>query len=362
MMKRATWATVLAVVGGCGSSTPPPNNPSNLSRVDPMTVDAGASMLSNEPDAGVTAVTPTEPAPPAAPVRIVAGERRAVPAPGPHVTITAPRNGSTVREDRVEVRLNVLHWRNVADANDHRHIHLVLDNEAYRRVDDPSQPVVLEHLSPGTHVLRAFPGWETHETVKEAGAFAMVVFHVGAAAQNFSFNPRAPLLTYSRPKGAVNGADASRVLLDFYLTNIPANGVGPQGFRVRPTVDGHAMDELTAWVPYYIENLPDGPHTIALQLLDAHGQPAPGMFNEPEQHITVSHAAAAETHGDHHPAPAPAAANAPLHTTNSTVNSAPVAPGEPGIVSPGGDPSAAPASSTTSAAPAESTTAPVTGH
>ena len=287
---------------GCASSAPPTNTPASVNNPPPAAVDASVSNLRNEPaDAAAAAVVDV---PATLAVRIVAGERRAVPTPAPHVAITAPANGSTVREDRVEVRLAVQHWRNASDANDHRHIHLVLDNEEYRRVDDPSQPVVLEHLSQGTHVLRAFPGWETHETVKHDGAFAMVVFNVGAATPHFGFDPHAPLLTYSRPKGTVSGADASHVLLDFYLTNVPADALGAQGFRVCPTIDGTALDDLTSWVPYAIENLADGPHTIALQLIDRTGNAAPGPFNHAERRITVSHAAPAETHA--HPAHADA--------------------------------------------------------
>ncbi len=257
-------------------------------------------MLSNDPDAAVAA--PAAAAEPLPPMAIVAGERREVPAPTPRVQISAPTNNATIREDRVEVRLNVQNWRDVANASDMRHVHLVLDNDPYIRVDDPSRPVPLEHLAQGTHVLRAFPGWETHETVKTAGAYAMVVFHVGAASRDLRFNPRAPMLTYSRPKGRVDGPGADHILLDFYLANVPANQVGPRAYRVRPSIDGAAQAELTAWVPYYIDHLPDGEHAITLELLGPNGQPAPGPFNRGEQRITVSRA------------PAPATPNTPAAT------------------------------------------------
>lgn len=342
MKKISMQAGALALAFGCSSSTPPANSSMNASNTPPA-VDAGVSMLTNEPDAG-----PPAPPPPAPePVRIVAGESRTAPTPSPRVTITAPRNGVTVREDRVEVRLNVTNWRDVNNANDHRHVHLVLDDEPYRRVDDPRQPVVLEHLSPGTHVLRAFPGWETHETVKTAGAFAMAVFHVGRPAQNFAFNPRSPLLTYSRPKGEVNGTEADRILLDFYLTNVPANAMGAEGFRVRPSIDGHAMDDLTAWTPFYIEHLPDGPHTIGLQLIGRDGAPVAGPFNTTEHRITVNHAAPAASHG------AAVVVTPNVRTTNAATTAAPTAPATPEAVAPGtappsADPSIPPASAPTS--------------
>ena len=293
MNRPFSLALALVVALGCRSSsdtnTPPNQTTTSQNTSSGQEADASASMLSNDPDASMApSTTPTPPMPQMGPVAIVPGERRDVPSPTPRVAIRAPANNSTIREDRVEVRLNVQNWRNVNDQGDQRHVHLVLDNEPYRRVDDPTRPVALEHLAQGTHVLRAFPGWETHETVKTDGAFAMVVFHVGAASRDLNFNARAPLLTYSRPKGNVDGQSAGHILLDFYLANVPANQVGAQGFRVRPTIDGTTMDDLTTWIPYYIDNLPDGEHTIGLQLIGRDGQPAPGPFNRAEQRITVN--------------------------------------------------------------------------
>ncbi len=296
MITRTRWilapAAALALWAGCSASTPNSNStaPSGATSSG-ASVNADASMLSNDSDASMAAAAPP-PAAPAAPalgpLAIVAGERREVPSPSPRVRITAPANNATIREDHVEVRLNVTGWRDTTNAQDLRHVHLVLDDQAYQRVDDPSRPVNLEHLAQGTHVLRAFPGWETHETVKTDGAFAMVVFNVGAPSREVRFNPRAPLLTYSRPKGRVEGASAGHMLLDFYVANIPANQFSATGFRVRPSIDGQAMSELTAWVPYYIDNLPDGEHTIALELLGPNGERAPGHLNRAEQRITVS--------------------------------------------------------------------------
>jgi hypothetical protein len=296
-MKR-THSTVLALALGCSSTgTPPAQAPMNTGTL------TDASVLSNAPDAAPT--PPPPPAPPPTPPSITAGERRAVPTPTPTVAITAPRDNSTLRENRLEVRLNVQHWRNVTDAADRRHVHLILDNNEYLRVDDPTRPYVLENLAEGTHVLRAFPGWETHESVKTDGAFALVVFHVGRPSQGWTFNRRAPLLTYSRPKGAMNGADADRILLDFYLSNVPAADLGAQGVRVRPTLDGQALSDLTQWVPYYLEHLTDGEHTLVLDLLGRDGQALPGPFNHVERRITVSHtqpaapAAAPDPHAGH---------------------------------------------------------------
>ncbi len=217
----------------------------------------------------------------------------------PRVAITAPRDNATIRTNRVEVRLRVTDWPAPQDG---RHIHLILDNDPYQRVNDPSQPVVLENLTEGTHVLRAFPGWATHESVKRDGAFALSVFHVGHRTENFAFNRAAPLLTYSRPKGDYNGHDAEHVLLDFYVTNVPGSALSATGHRVRYAIDSSLTGEATAWVPHFIDHLPDGEHHIVLDLLGPDGQPVGGPFNHIDRVIRVNRAAAADG-GHAHAAP-----------------------------------------------------------
>ncbi len=299
LFHRSVFATVIALGLGCSSSR---SNEPTTPAPPPAEVDANVSAMSNDPGMEVDAGLAESPS--MGPVAIERGERREVPTPNPTVRITAPANNRTITDNRVEVRLAVQNWRDVNNADDHRHIHLVLDNEPYRRIDDPTRPVTLENLTPGRHVLRAFPGWETHETVKTNGAYSMVVFNVGRPAPGAGgFNPRDPLLTYSRPKGEVNGADAERILLDWYLSGIPADRFGAEGYRVRPRIDGNEMEPLTAWVPHYIVNLPDGEHTIGLTLLNPEGQPVPGPFNSVEQRITVNRRAPP-------PAPAPASGDA----------------------------------------------------
>jgi len=277
---------VVTVLVGCSASQLAPTAPP-AAPVSPP-IDAAVSMLSNDPAASITvadeALQSNAPMPP---VVIVPGERREVPTPPPRVRITAPAANSTLRTDRVEVRLDIQNWRLLGDANDQRHVSLLLDDTDPVRVDDPTRPVPLEHLSQGTHLLRALAVWETGESVKTPGAQAVVVFHVGTPSRDFDFNPRRPLLTYSRPRGRLEGAAADRILLDFYLANLPDNQLGPRGYRVRPSIDGAAHAELTAWVPCYIDHLPDGEHTITLELLGPNGQLVPGPFNRTEQRVFV---------------------------------------------------------------------------
>ncbi|MDP3278707.1 MAG: hypothetical protein Q8Q09_26185 [Deltaproteobacteria bacterium] len=270
-----------------------------------------AEVLSNMDDGGMVAdameAAPMPPPPPPPPVAVVVGPRTEIPANlRPSVRIVSPAPNATVSGTTLDVRLNVRDWPAPQDG---RHVHLILDNNPYIRIDNPSEAHRIEGLTPGTHTLRAFPGWSTHESVKRDGAFASVTFHVGRRSNENNPAPRAPMLTYSRPKGAYNGADAERVLLDFYLTNVPA--LSATGHRVRYVIDGSTTGEMVEWAPHYIVNLQNGEHTIVLDLLGPDGQPVAGPFNHVERRIQVNREGSADgghgAHGAHgaHAAEAP---------------------------------------------------------
>jgi hypothetical protein len=305
-MTTNRWVSLaIAALAGCGGSS---TNEATTSQVPPAGGEQGRAIASsNMPESAETAGAQDAGAATQAAAAVTVTPATPTPLPPnahPRVQITAPRDNATVRTDRLEVRLRVTDWPAPEDG---RHVHLILDNEPYRRVDDPSRPVALEHLAEGTHVLRAFPGWSTHESVKIPGAFAMAVFHVGRATTGNGFNRSAPLLTYSRPKGDYNGTDADSILLDFYLTNIPNEQLSPTGYRVRYAIDNSATGELTSWAPYHIDHLGDGAHTVTLELLGPDGQPVVGPFNRTERTINVNHAAPA---GGEHSAHGAAAGDA----------------------------------------------------
>ncbi len=291
-MRRVACGLALVTLAACSGSA---GSTSTGGAAGDQTAATGserhgtAIASSNMPTSPAPEAASGSPAPvtPAVPVSVVAGTSTPIPEGlHPRVQIVAPRDGSLSRTNRVEVRLRVTDW---PAPQDMRHIHLIVDNDPYIRVDDPSQPRALENLSEGTHVLRAFPGWSTHESVKTEGAFAMVVFHVGNRTDALHLDPHAPLLTYSRPKGEYNGAEADHVLLDFYIANIPGNQLSATGHRVRYAIDGGTPGEITSWVPHFIDHLADGEHHVTLDLLGPNGQPAPGPFNHTERVIRVNH-------------------------------------------------------------------------
>jgi len=242
-------------------------------------------------------------------VQVVAGENTPLEGTAPTLRITAPRNGSKLRRGNVKVRAQLRNWELSPDGN---HVHLIIDNEPYIPIRDLRRPLDIaalstEHLghdlAPGTHVVRMFPSRPQHESVKETGAFAWTMFHYESPTEGFTFDGTQPLLTFSRPKGC--NAVGERILLDFFLTNVPA--LAADSYRVRYTIDSNVNGDITAWKPHFIENLQAGEHQVRLQLIGPDGQPVAGPFNDTTRTITI----AAQCPEDHpHPAAdaAPAAA------------------------------------------------------
>lgn len=236
---------------------------------------AGADAPPPEADASLSSGPPL----------VVVGESTPIAGPTPTLRVTAPTSGATIRSGAVTVRFQLRDWELASPAGPH--VHLILDNEPYVALRDASAPVdlaaVVGHpIAEGTHVLRLFPSRGHHESVKDAGAFAVVVFHYGHATEGFSFDPAAPLLTYSRPKGC--NVAGERVLVDFFVSNAT---LAPDGHHVRWTLDGRTGD-ITTWAPHWIDGLSAGSHELRLVLVGPDGAPVPGVFNDTTRTFTVA--------------------------------------------------------------------------
>lgn len=238
-------------------------------------------------------------------VRLVEGERWPDELGDVVLTIASPIDGQVFDEGEVEARLEIRGFqlgaqtpgaeeRGIAVSGDGQHVHVIVDNRPYEAIYDLSEPIALDDLEPGAHVLRAFPSRAWHESVKSDGAFAMTPFFVGDSAAS-PLDPQAPLLTYSRPKGAYEGADADSVMVDFYLTNVE---LGEGGHAVRVSVDGAEVGTIRRWAPHYLLGLPDGTRRIRLELLDPEGGPVPGPFNVTEREIEISRGDGGEQDAD----------------------------------------------------------------
>ncbi len=207
--------------------------------------------------------------------------------------VTSPTDEATVEGDSIDVSVMLSGvelksptpgegTNSLAYSMEGQHIHVIIDNEPYMAKYDTTFRV---GVTPGEHTLIAFPSRSWHESVKNPGAVVARRFSVGEQPAEWSFDPTAPTLVYSRPKGEYAGKDAAKIMLDFYLLNVE---LSPDGYRVIASVDGEVLDTLDAWVPYFITGLENGEHTIGLKLIDADGNEVQnGPYGTIERTITV---------------------------------------------------------------------------
>jgi hypothetical protein len=253
------------------------------------------------------------------------------------VTITSPKQDEIIpippaaagqppeKGAPVEVKIDVKNYEIFQDAATQtgQHVHIVLDNLPYFAYYDLSKPWLFKKVPKGTHTLRVFPSRPWHESIKEPGAFAMVTFHVGEKDGKNTPDPTAPLLTYSRPKGKYSGAEAQKVMLDFYVANCAVAEQGtPNSCRVRYRLDDRPEVTLDKWEPVWWEGLAIGKHEYVIGLTRDGKILENGPFNLVKGSFELE--AGGGSGHDHGAAPAPAG-TAPTATTNPPPGTAPAA-------------------------------------
>ncbi|MGF1538023.1 MAG: hypothetical protein ACFB4J_16285 [Elainellaceae cyanobacterium] len=210
----------------------------------------------------------------------------------PRVSITSPELDQVIQDDRVSVQFEVTDFPAFKDdaLGMGPHLHVIVDNEPYRAVYDPSEPLILEDLEPGTHTIRAFASRPWHESFKNAEAYDQTQFHVFTRTPNAP-DLEAPLLTYSRPKG---GYGAEPVMLDVYLHNAPLHMVAQEDalddvsdWKIRCTVNGQVFS-FDDWEPLYLRGFKSGKNWIQLELLDENDQPISNAYNNTARLITLT--------------------------------------------------------------------------
>ena len=277
-MKRI-WSTLALaavavpfVVAACGPD-PEPKTPTPAMSTSAPPMPSPSPVVSSAP----VVVEP----PPPPPVPLPVAEDMAAsddPKPLPTAKITAPTNDQALDAAKAKdfaVKLDVKNW---TTAEGDQHVHLILDDHPYKPIYDHKKPVPISELlpagaelTPGFHVLTAFPSRKTHESVKGKGAASQVVFWVGKKGKT-TFDAKKPHLIYSRPKGANLGPMGAELMVDFYLTNTMLD----KGEKVRCTIRGTKLAtafvfEFTKWAPKVVKNLQAGDYEVQLDLLDKNG-------------------------------------------------------------------------------------------
>ena len=279
-MKRSLWllcstSLTLAALAGCESSKPATDVSAPAGTTNPTARPAagGEAMESN----GIR-LTPFSDSPKY---------------PEAQLNLRMPASGSAVPSGEVAFDYQVTnfiltkmsggpHMAQMANSMKGQHIHNIVDNEPYTAHYETkfSKP-----MADGQHVVLSFLSRSYHESLKHRGAFDLRVVNVGKgpfAAP--AFDTKAPAIFYSRPKDTYSGADARRIMLDFYLVNTTLEAGGN---RVRATINGTEF-MLDKWQPYMMEGLPAGENTVKLELVNSAGTVMPGPYNSVTRTFTVA--------------------------------------------------------------------------
>ena len=215
-----------------------------------------------------------------------------------------PKSGSLQTEDpvRVEMRLD---WfplgidtetrrkNQVYSDGNGQSIHIFIDEQPYFEVTEALFDAVDDHdtffnqgaefeipfpLSPGAHVIRAFPCRSYGESVKGRKASVSSIFYYQNEEKS-DVDLSEPYLTYNTPQGRFKNDDRP-ILLDFYINNCV---LSKDGYKIRITINGGVPRFLYTWSPYYIYGLESGKHDIRLELLSPQNTLVPGPFNNVER-------------------------------------------------------------------------------
>ena len=176
-------------------------------------------------------------------------------------------------------------------------IHVFIDDHDYFEINEALFDAVDDHddyfdqiagfkipfsLSPGAHIIRAFPCRSYGESLKDSKRFVSSVFYLDKKGE-IPADLKKPYLTYNEPQG-IYPDENKPVLLDFYITNC---SLSKDGYKVRVTIDNTNQRFLYSWTPYYIYGLKKGEHVVHLELINPQNIIVPGVFNDIKKTFTI---------------------------------------------------------------------------
>lgn len=179
----------------------------------------------------------------------------------------APAGQPPAKGAVVEVKLEVKNYETFQDPKTPcgQGIAIVFDNLGASVHYDPSKPWFFRNVPKGTHTIRIFAVRPWGESIKEPGAFAMVTFHVVEKDGKNAPDPKAPLVTVSRPKGKY--PKGQEVLLDFLVSGCTvADHSVPDSCRVRYRIGDFPEVTLDKPNPVWLKDLPVGKHAFIVGL------------------------------------------------------------------------------------------------
>jgi len=192
----------------------------------------------------------------------------------PQVRIATPDPDTTLTSTTVQVEVQVRDFPIYKDPSVGfgPHLHLFVDDQPHQAIYDADEPITLENLAPGTHVLRLLAVRPWGESFKNEGAYDQVVFNVFAPSPQNNPDDSLPVLTYNQPQ---DGYGTEPILLDFHLSNAPPHLVAQADetitdWRIRCTVNGESF-VFDRWQPIYLQGFQPGKNWLKLELIDDNG-------------------------------------------------------------------------------------------
>lgn len=242
-------------------------------------------------------------------VQIVPVER--TPEPGQVVLrVQYPDKNEVLTKQPVEMELR-LDWfplgvdsgnfprrKEIANRKTGQSLHIFIDNFSYFPINEALFDAIDDHdeffdqtaefelpfkLSPGMHILRAFPCRSFGESLKEDKSSVALAFYYQDKTPTMDVDLSAPYLTYNEPQGTFEDP-TQPILLDFYINNC---ALSKDGYKVRVTIDEGNQRFLYDWSPYYIYGLKPGAHKIQLELINPQNEQVPGIFNNVTRTFTI---------------------------------------------------------------------------
>jgi hypothetical protein len=202
------------------------------------------------------------------------------------IKITYPAEGQIVPGPDVSVKFEALNWTPQKNGN---HFHFLLDNRPFE-THHSTEDFIFHKVEPGIHIIRLFPVYPWHESVKQQEALAMVRFYVKEKRGTLPIDTARPMLIYSTPAGdhrpdeQLPGQPRKGILIDWFLHNISMGS--RTGYFVQLSVDDQTLMSMKEWRPHYLQGLHPGQHRIKLELLQ-NGKPAADHWNTTERTIVV---------------------------------------------------------------------------
>ena len=202
------------------------------------------------------------------------------------IKILEPSREQLVPGPDVIVKFQAQNWKPEKNG---KHFHVMLDNKPFE-THFSLDAFTFQNVAPGPHVIRIFPVYPWHESVKQQNAIGIVQFYVKEKSGPLPMDLSKPMLVYSTPTGGhesnerLHGQPVPGILVDWFLRNVSMGSRA--GYFVRISVDGNALMSMKEWRPHYIQGLKPGEHKIKLELLK-NSTPVTSNWSATERTITV---------------------------------------------------------------------------